>query len=60
METLKQVRQKNKLTQNEMCSLLGCSLSYYVKLEQGKLKPGREFIKRFSDCFPFEDIRGLL
>ena len=60
MEMLKKVRHKNKLTQIEMSSLLGVSISYYVKVENGIVKPGRNFIKRFSDCFPYEDIRGLL
>ena len=60
MQTLRQVRQKNKLTQLEMSLLLGVSFSYYVKVESGKVRAGRGFIEKFAVRFPYEDIRGLL
>lgn len=60
MNTLRTVRDKNKLTQIEAARLFGVSLSYYTKLENGTKKPGRAFLARFCELYPFEDVRGLI
>jgi transcriptional regulator with XRE-family HTH domain len=57
---LREIREKNGLTQKQMARFCGVSLSYYTKLENGTKTPGVGFLKAFNRVFPLEDIRFLL
>lgn len=56
METLKQFREKNGFTMDEMARRLNISLSFYTKIERGERNPSREFLKKFKEAFPSYDM----
>lgn len=57
MEKLKDFRKKQKLSQKELASMIGCSLSWYQKVETGKQQPGKKFIRNFLKKFPKFDYK---
>ena len=56
---LKEIRQKQGLTQKQTAELLKVSESYYQKIEGGFSSVGYGFIKRFREVYPNEDITAL-
>lgn len=56
MESLKQFRRENGLSQSEMAKRLGMSKSFYEKVEYGDRSPSREFLERFKAAFPSYDM----
>ena len=54
MKSLKDFRARENLTQHQIADKLNISLSYYIKVEQGLVKPGRGFIEKFIRAFPGE------
>ncbi len=56
---LKIFREGKKLTQNQMASRIGVSLSYYRKIEQGESDPSYRFIKKLKGAFPDASIDKL-
>ncbi|MBC8581209.1 helix-turn-helix domain-containing protein [Zhenhengia yiwuensis] len=56
MDWLKNFRYKQNLTISQMAIELGVSKSLYEKVEYGDRNPSANFIKKFKDRFPDEDI----
>ena len=56
MESLKQFRQKNGLSQSKMAEKLGVSKSFYEKVEYGQRSASRGFLMKFKAAFPAFDI----
>lgn len=51
MNYFKVIRNREKITQKEMASLLNVSYSHYSKLEGGFVKPSFDVIERFYKVF---------
>lgn len=49
-------RNEKNLTQREMAKAIGCSTSYYSKVELELVLPSYNFISKFKDAFPDFDI----
>lgn len=54
--SLTDYRNGKNLTQLEMARKIGCSLSYYSKVELEMALPSYNFISKFKDAFPDFDI----
>lgn len=54
---LKEFRQLESLSVEEMAERLGIAKTYYYKLEEGLKKPSYKLMKKFCDEFPKADIR---
>lgn len=54
MKSLRDFRVKKNLTQRQLAIRLNVSPSYYIKIEQGLVKPGRGFIEKFIQAYPDE------
>jgi len=50
-EVLSCKRKKSRLTQKEAAKLLGISLSFYRKIEQGSRNPGLELAQKIANLF---------
>ncbi len=50
-EDLKKIRMMNSITQEELAEFMGVSQSYISRLEHGKEKPSKTFIRLFSIKF---------
>lgn len=59
MDELKKFREGKSMTQRQMASKIGVSLSYYRKIEQGKNKPSYQFMKKLKDVFPKVSVDKL-
>ena len=59
MKTLIEFRKSMSLTQKEMAKKIGCSLSWYQKIESKKKMPGRVFIDRLRHEFPKVNIKSI-
>lgn len=47
------------MTQNQMASKIGVSLSYYRKIEQGESNPSYQFMKKLKVAFPKASVDKL-
>lgn len=56
MKNLLVFREGKGITQKEMAELLGVSLSYYQKIEGGFKTPSYNFIWRFKELYPKENL----
>lgn len=52
--TIKNIRKKNKLSQNELGKILGISNQMVSKLENGKVNASEKIIKKLIELFPLE------
>lgn len=52
MDSIRNIRVKEKLNQEEMASLMRVSYSLYKKVENGERKPSTGFIRKFKKAFP--------
>lgn len=52
MLSLKEIRERERLTQKAMAEKLDVSDSYYQQIEGGFKQPSYNFIKKFKECFP--------
>ncbi len=52
MDELKKFREGKRLTQNQMASKIGVSLSYYRKVEQGEKQSKLSVHEKAESCFP--------
>jgi DNA-binding XRE family transcriptional regulator len=59
MIKLKLFRQDKKLSQEKMAQLIGVSVSFYQKVENGAVKPSREFMKKFKTQFRDADMNHI-
>lgn len=53
---MKEIRQLLNLTQEQMATKLGISLSYYIKIEIGQRKISANFLQKLKTEFPNIDI----
>ena len=60
MNTIKEVRKINRLSQKQLAELLGVSRSYIEKIERNKVKPGKGFLQKYKEVFPYERIDTLI
>lgn len=60
LTTLKLFRRKRDLSQVQMADRLGVSLSLYEKVESGKMRPSKKFIRKFEIAFPHADAVKIL
>lgn len=56
LKPLHKFRKEKNLTQQEIASILGVSLSMYEKVERGYIKASRNFIETFKRKYPQIDI----
>ena len=56
MESLRQFRQENGLSQSKMAQKLGVSKSFYEKVEYGQRSASRDFLLKFKAAFPAYDM----
>lgn len=47
------------MTQRQMASKIGVSLSYYRKIEQGESNPSYQFMKKLKVAFPKASVDKL-
>lgn len=59
MGELKKFREGKRMTQRQMASKIGVSLSYYRKIEQGENNPSYQFMKKLKDVFPKASVDKL-
>lgn len=59
MNWLKNFRYKQNFTISEMAIEMGVSKSLYEKVEYGDRNPSVNFMKKFKDRFPDEDINNF-
>lgn len=60
-DRLKEIRKERGKTQQEIVSILGCSLNKYASWEQGRTEPDIECIKQLCQIFEVsaDDLLGL-
>lgn len=56
MKALKDFRQQNNLSREQMAQLLGISLSLYNLVEFDIRQPSKNFLNRFKKAFPNFDM----
>ena len=56
LKNLAMFRAEKGIVQREMAELLGVSLSYYQKIEGGFKTPSYNFICRFKELYPEENL----
>lgn len=59
MDELKRFREGKRMTQRQMASKIGVSLSYYRKIEQGESNPSYQFMKKLKVAFPKASVDKL-
>lgn len=59
MDELKKFREGKSMTQRQMASKIGVSLSYYRKIEQGYYEPSYQFLRNVKETFPNVSIDKL-
>ncbi|HBI91261.1 MAG TPA: XRE family transcriptional regulator [Terrisporobacter glycolicus] len=59
MNTLVNFRNLKKMTQKEMATKLGVTLSMYSKLELGLRNPSYKFLVRFKKTFKDVDVDSI-
>lgn len=59
MSWLKQLRESRQLTMLEMANKIGVSKSLYEKIEYGDRTPSANFVKKFKETFPQEDMNNF-
>ena len=59
MEKLKELRQKNNLTQEAMARRLGITLSMYEKVERGNVNASAAFMQKIKKEFPDVSIDDI-
>lgn len=60
LTTLKLFRRRQELTQSQMAKRIGVSYSLYEKVERGKMRPGKWFVRGFKEAFPNVDAEKIL
>lgn len=60
LTTLKFFRRKRDLTQVQMADRLGVSLSLYEKVEGGRIRISKKFVRKFKETFPYIDAERVL
>lgn len=60
LTTLKLFRRKWELTQRQMADRIGVSYSLYEKVERGKMRLGKWFVRGFKEAFPHADVKKIL
>lgn len=53
---LKEFREKNRITQDELSKEINVSKSYISKIESGFQNPSFEFIKKIKNRYPWVNI----